>query len=505
MSLTQNKTMAIFNTWNSRRWAFLAGILFVASVAASSGCQSLGSRFRSEVVDPEAEDDWAPPVVRSRNSSGPGSGQPVGFSPNIPRSASNQNVAPNAAGATVASTPTTAKDNSPKVDSTVKASLASPSIDAKSTGADGLDIDGTIAAMPPGFQELAKRQLLAMQAREGKSSENQSPAEPESSKLTTQTVSVNRKFSDEGDPSSNAILATSEKPVIDKETTATKASFSDAEALEASTAEIAFDPEPTKSAIDSEVVQASANIPIQATSSASTSWNATLSESIRKLESEINASVAVDENLRLNQEMTLRMLYVANRQLDDAVRPIEGLDTNEQDYFRHQLQAMFEAANPDAMPIRSRRWSLVMRSQRQATDKLAAASNLEVKSLAFCNDVQGYGVMTKFPKYVFNPDQEVLLYCELENVMASELKNGFETQLQGTYEILDSNGRRIANQLLPMEKEICQNRRRDYFIIYHIYLPSRIEAGKYQMRVTVEDMKAKKFGQADLDFEINNP
>jgi len=184
------------------------------------------------------------------------------------------------------------------------------------------------------------------------------------------------------------------------------------------------------------------------------------------------------------------------------MRPIEGLEKHEQEYFHHQVQALHEAGNPDAMPIKSRRWSLVMNSQRQATNHLAAASNLEVRSLAFCTDVQGYGVLTKFPNYQFKPDQEILLYCELDNVLAEQVKAGFETQLQGTYEIIDPNGRRVADQLLPMEREICQNHRRDYFIIYHIFMPMQIAPGSYQMRVTIEDMKARKFGQSTLDFQI---
>ncbi len=103
----------------------------------------------------------------------------------------------------------------------------------------------------------------------------------------------------------------------------------------------------------------------------------------------------------------------------------------------------------------------------------------------------------------FKPDQDVLLYCELENVTADEIKEGFETQLQGWYEILDANGSKVTEQLLPMEKEICRNQRRDYFIIYHIYLPSQISSGNYKMQLTIEDMKAKKFGQSHVDFQIS--
>jgi ParB-like chromosome segregation protein Spo0J len=238
------------------------------------------------------------------------------------------------------------------------------------------------------------------------------------------------------------------------------------------------------------------------TTQPTSNWNSSVGQAIEQLKEQIANASGLDENLRLSQEISLRLLSLADRKLEVAMEPIPGLTSNEQDYFRHQLQALYEAGNPDAMPVKSRRWSLVMNSQRTATQKLAAASNLEVRSLAFCTDVQGYGVMTKFPAYTFKPDQELLLYCELENVLAEAVKGGFETQLQGTYELLDDNGRRVADQLLPMEREICQNHRRDYFIIYHIYMPAQIEPGKYQMRVTIEDMKARKFGQATVDFQV---
>ena len=235
----------------------------------------------------------------------------------------------------------------------------------------------------------------------------------------------------------------------------------------------------------------------------STAWLQSLSKAIEQLEKTIKEVPTSDENLRISQEVTLRLLYVSQRRLKDAMLPIEKLSNGENDYFQHQMQALYEASNPDAMPVASRHWSLVMNSQREATNHLAAVSNLEVKSVAFCTEVERYGVITKFPKYQFQADQEVLLYCEIENVAATKVKKeGFESQLQGSYEIMDAQGRKIADQLLPMEPEICQNHRRDYFIVYKIYMPQQIATGNYQLRLTVEDMKAHKFGQSQLDFQI---
>ena len=233
-----------------------------------------------------------------------------------------------------------------------------------------------------------------------------------------------------------------------------------------------------------------------------TQWHQPLVHAIEMLEKQMREQPSSDQNLRMHQELTLRLLYVSMRKLDDALRPIDGLPDHEQEYYRHQMQALYEASNPDAMPVRSRHLSLVMNSQREATNHLAAASNLEVRSVAFCTEVERYGVLTKFPKYQFTPDQEVLLYCELENVAAERVRDGFETQLQGSYEIVDSQGRVIAEQILPMEPDICQNHRRDYFIVYKIYMPQQISPGAYKLRLTVEDMKARKFGQSSLDLQI---
>ena len=234
--------------------------------------------------------------------------------------------------------------------------------------------------------------------------------------------------------------------------------------------------------------------------------SSTLTESanhaIEQLEKQLRETPSTDESLRRSQEIKLRMLYVVQRRLEDALRPIEHLSDNENAFIAHEMQALFEATNPDAMPVRSRHWSLVMNNQREATNYLAVASNLEIKSLAFCTEVERYGVVTKFPKSQFQADQEVLLYCEIENVSAEKIRNGFETQLQGSYEIIDGQGRKVADQLLPMEPELCQNHRRDYFIVYKIYMPQQIASGSYQLRLTIEDMKAHKWGQSQLDFQI---
>lgn len=418
-----------------------------------------------------------------------------------------------------------------------------------------LDLDGAIAALPPNMQVVLKRQLDALEKRDQETyalTSQKNPSQTPEKKVSMRFTDSNTNETPNASIATNALKANSQtlanSPVdaassaaIISQITQPNASSPQPSSLVAVNKDsIAQPQEPlatgpvqqasatiaTNSVSSPGVVTASATLPVNgnqsnvtfaspasatpasatpASASPSTTgaqWNHDLAGSIAKLEKQLKESPSSDESVRISHEMTLRMLYVANRQLEEAMRPIEGLTESERDYMRHQAQALYEASNPDAMPVKSRKWSLVMNSQRAATDQLAAVSNLDIKTVAFCTDVQGYGVVTKFPNNVFKPDQDLLLYCELENVAADEVKEGFETQLQGSYEIIDPNGRRIADQLLPMEKEICQNHRRDYFIVYRIYTPMQIGPGNYQLRLTVEDMKAKKFGQASLDFQI---
>ncbi len=377
------------------------------------------------------------------------------------------------------------------------------------TGVSEVDFEEAVQSLPPGYRDLFKHQLAAIQTRS---------KDEDSGELKTQSKGVSLKFSD-GEVQSTANATSSQDNSVRQASgttsplTPTVPTVITAAAIETTSASSVDVPHTTHAVATHLPAVPASNLPNiepslrdlpskEIATTAPRSWHQLTSMGIETLEKELKDSPSSDESLRVSQEVTLRMLYVAQRRLDDAMRDIEGLSKHEQEYIHHQMMALYEASNPDASPVRSRHWTLVMNSQREATHHLAAASNLEVRSAAFCTDVDGYGMLKKFSRYQFTPDQDVLLYCEIDNVAAEQVKNGFESQLQGSYEIRDSQGHRISEQLLPMEPEVCQNHRRDYFIVYKIYMPQQIAPGNYQLRLTIEDMKARKFGQVQLDFDI---
>ncbi|MCC6509910.1 MAG: hypothetical protein IT423_12455 [Pirellulaceae bacterium] len=227
-----------------------------------------------------------------------------------------------------------------------------------------------------------------------------------------------------------------------------------------------------------------------------------LHEALRLIDQTLQKSTSDSPTEQLRLQVAQRNLHVLLGQLEPALKPIDGLQAHEQEYFRHKMQSLYNAIDVNGNPVLARRWPLVLDSDREGMSHLSAISNLEIKNAAFCSNVDGFGAITKFPTTQFRANQELLLYCEIDNFVSEPVKDGFETKLQGNYEIVDANNVRVADVLLPQEVDVCKRPRRDYFFVYRIYMPQKIEPGRYQMRLTIEDMKGRKFGQTAVDFQV---
>ncbi|MEX2176322.1 MAG: hypothetical protein WD872_18310 [Pirellulaceae bacterium] len=233
---------------------------------------------------------------------------------------------------------------------------------------------------------------------------------------------------------------------------------------------------------------------------------------IAMLEDEIQvrkAQAAEDADLaRLEQE--LRLLYAAARRTDDAARAVESLNPSEREAYKHLMFGLSTWLTEEThrAPLRNAR---VMRSLREASSELAAASKLDLRNLALCERVESFGWFTEFARNDFAAKQQVILYVEVNNFVALEKSpTAFETELQGHYQIFDARGNIVAERKLPLDRELCRNYRRDYFLAYPIYMPDGIAAGQYRLELTVEDLKAtqdyqgRKFGEGMIEFTIRN-
>lgn len=228
-----------------------------------------------------------------------------------------------------------------------------------------------------------------------------------------------------------------------------------------------------------------------------------INELIARYQTKVDGASASDAPV--HDVVALRTLHVIAGSPDAAVKPLANWKSTEQEFLNYQMLSLWQLLDPKSHPVRERRWAAALPDLRQATSHLAAASaTLEVRNMAFCTEVLSYGQIKPFPNNRFQAGQLVILYMELENFVADRLTDGYETHFQGSYQIYDSTGKRVAHQILPADRQTCNNYRRDYFIPYEFHLPDKLAEGSYRLEVTMEDAKGKIYGQASIPFDITS-
>jgi len=209
------------------------------------------------------------------------------------------------------------------------------------------------------------------------------------------------------------------------------------------------------------------------------------------------------EAQRSRRLIVSRHLMVLAGDPDRAVAETKDLSPEEQQYLRYQLLGLWTIIDPEGHPVPSRRFTTALPQLREATKYLAAATDsLEVQSLAFCTEIEAYGQIKRFPGNRFDAGQQVILYCEIENFTVTTVDGGYETHLQGSYDIFNASNEKVVSQLLPADRQISGNYLRDYFIAYQMNLPKQLSKGAYRLQLTMEDVAGKKYGQASIPLDI---
>lgn len=233
-----------------------------------------------------------------------------------------------------------------------------------------------------------------------------------------------------------------------------------------------------------------------------TTWESDMQLAISKLQDRLLNDKTLADKERRHLEARLRMMYLAADDLNGSLRQIDGWDKEANEWFRHTIMAVNEATNLNGPESINQRFGLVASHEQKANEHLLSLGKLEVKNTAFCTAVESYGKVTKFPKNSFREGQQVILYCEIDNFHAHRVADGYATHFGANYEIVDKAGNRIYEFELPQDEQTCANRRRDYFIGYQFNLPATIAPGSYRLRLNVHDVKANKYAQANVEFQI---
>ena len=233
---------------------------------------------------------------------------------------------------------------------------------------------------------------------------------------------------------------------------------------------------------------------------------------ITALEREIQQRIDRKEEAELPAlRQKLRLLQLIADRNDDAVDKVEQLPPAEREAFKQMMFALSTWLSPEDAKRTSSRNAKILRSLQEVHNSLSAVSKLDLSNLMFCEKVESFGWYTEFSRAEFTPKQQVILYVEVRNFAAEEkTATSFETELQGSYQIYDAVGNLVDERELPLDREICRNYRRDYFLAYRIHLPGGIAPGKYRLELNILDLKAKqdfkgrKQGEAMIEFSIKS-
>jgi hypothetical protein len=244
-----------------------------------------------------------------------------------------------------------------------------------------------------------------------------------------------------------------------------------------------------------QVVSASYNAPDQ-------DWQTSLQGAIRSMEADAAKNAAAKDDPAA--QVKLRMLYLAAGRRDAALQPIASADPAAREFWSKQMYGLDTWLDARRTPDAQCRAAETKRILGDALASLGESSPLVVRNLAFCTDVLSYGCVKQFKSNDFLPDQDAILYFELENFTSESTPKGFHTRLKSSYQIFDGRGQRVSQHEFPISEEYCQNPRRDFFIACQFRMPSRVYSGKHTLQLTVEDLEGRKIGQSTIDLTIKD-
>lgn len=124
-------------------------------------------------------------------------------------------------------------------------------------------------------------------------------------------------------------------------------------------------------------------------------------------------------------------------------------------------------------------------------DALFEHEPVEIRKLALCREVSGYGSYEPFEHYRFlaGERQRVIVYVELDHFRPRQLGDGrYEVSLQQQVVLYnEADGLAVWRHDPVQITDVSRNRRRDFFIVQLITLPERLNVGNYRLKVRVTD------------------
>ncbi len=210
-----------------------------------------------------------------------------------------------------------------------------------------------------------------------------------------------------------------------------------------------------------------------------------------------------DKKENVAQQIRMRLLYALAGKRDQALSPVSGVSRTQQEFLSQQVYGLMAIMPTEQNLSFTRRAAVASEHLRTAAEQLGQSSRFASSQPKLLHRHQRcFGNYKNFETDSFRGGQEVLLYAELDNFKTENNAQGFQTRFSARYQIIDSRGLRVEEQELGQVSETCHNRRRDYFVSYHLSLPAMMTGGDYTLKLIVEDLNSGLFGENSLQFKV---
>lgn len=221
---------------------------------------------------------------------------------------------------------------------------------------------------------------------------------------------------------------------------------------------------------------------------------------VKKHESNVPDETEAERFRRLMLLAYLRLMS------GDDLAKVEGfetLNTSQQAFIREHLMVCRKLLDPaGSLAIENRLASTIADVHAMARNAADLSPDLVINGTSLCREVIGYGQVTRHEGSEFSPGQKVILYSEIENFIHHAVEGSYQTEVRGSYEIVDAMGKIVFVQELPADRQQCDRPMRDYFVAYEMQLP-QVEPGDYRLQLKMECVLGRKFGNASIPLTIN--
>jgi hypothetical protein len=132
----------------------------------------------------------------------------------------------------------------------------------------------------------------------------------------------------------------------------------------------------------------------------------------------------------------------------------------------------------------------------------APAPAFAVRNACFASRVRAWGVVDRFETAQFQPEQELIIYFELDQLASRESNEGHTTRIDTVLRLVGEDGRHVHEWTFEPVEETCGSQRRDYFARYLVALPASTPTGPCRLEVAVTDTVAGRTAHASLPLSV---